>query len=310
MTSRTGTTRNLSNYLSKKHALLAFEINAEAMTEAATNMSDEKFLQEMGKIQDKAGYDLAESARKTMAKWLSPSDPRKIGLTGESSRNLYTKKVSAPGSGKSKTQIVWYVFEGDLTKANKYIRMGTRGNRSKSLRARANAARNSSEASRIAKDRGLRLQQSTYIESPFFARLSEWAKARGLKPRILPPRLHRKVYSGQGIGPGPATQVNLARDQYKSWKSMLWAIYHSMLQHGTSRAYEKRFGSKNYDYVKLYMTGKGGGNSGTARSVIRSKLGKSSEVYQNISFLVARYISAKFYKSGAVRGNWSARTFG
>ncbi len=137
---RVGTTRNLGSYLSKKHALIAFEIQAEKQTKAAAEMTDRAFAEEVGKIQNRVGFELAESARKTMSKWLDPNNPRKIGQTGKASQNLFTRSVNAPKTYGGGMQVVWYVYEGNLTKANKFIRQGTRSYPNKSLRARANAA--------------------------------------------------------------------------------------------------------------------------------------------------------------------------
>lgn len=295
-----GTTSNLQGYLRRKRALISFQIDYEQLTKAALSVDKKRFQRGVFHVQDNVSKELAESARKTMANWLSPDNPRRIGVTGEASRNLKIQKVEAIGAAGKMNEAVWYVVEGTSTKANRYIRMGTRANPSKSRAAQANS--NKSRASRKARGQGGR-----EFSGPLH-RIAEWARKRGLKPSLTSKPLtvlgKRSMTQQKGIGPYQATQVNIRDSRARRFNKMVWAIWHSMKQHGSSMRYERDFGSKRFDYPNLYAAGPGR----NLRTMLLSKFSKQGEWYQNISAVTYSFLRTELTKKGRAFSSRQTRT--
>ena len=295
-----GTTSNLQGYLRRKRALISFQIDFEQRTTSASKMDERKFRRGIFESQNVVSKDMAESARKTMSNWLSPENPRRIGVTGGASRNLFIQRVEAIGGVGKMNEAVWYVVEGNTTKANRFIRMGTRANRAKSREAQANS--NKSRAARKARGQGGR-----EFSGPLH-RIAEWARKRGLKPNLTDKPLtllgKKSMTQQVGIGPYQATQVNVRDSRARRFNRMVWAIWHSMKQHGTSVRYEKDFGSNRFDYPNLYAAGSGR----NLRTMMLSRFSKQSEVYQNISSVTYSFLRTELTKKGRAFSSRQTRT--
>ena len=294
-----GKTSNLASYLSKKKALISFELSVDAISESVQDMSYSQFTGEVLKIQDKVGFEMAESARKTMSSWLDQNNPRRIGVTGTASRNLFTKKVQAPGGWNGGSQVVWHVVEGKLTKANRYIRQGVKPHKGESSKAQANSNLSRSE-------RGTRGTGREF--NSLLHKLAEWARKRGLRPPQPSPVLmgSQSRTPERGIGPGPMTPVSIPDSNFKKQARMVWALWHSIKQRGTSVSYEKRFGSRYFDYPNLYAAGKGR----NLRTMLRYRFNKQGDAYENLEAITYRFIRTQMTKKGRIFSSMQTRTKG
>lgn len=307
-----GTTSNLSEYLRRKGSLVAIEVHgdlesigSEFNRKNIRAETPEEVRARLGELQERISKRFAEHARKTMSKWLSKDYWMNIGVTNQASENLFVKKVSVNDSNLT---AVYYVVEGKYP-ANKFIRMGTRPHRAKWTKAyaRSEATRQKAARARL-KNPGMQLGDATYIEGGLVAKISAWARMRGFSPKEVNPRsgsaaprlLSKKKLSfwkkdDRNIGPGQATQKNVAKASYRAWRSMVWAIYHNMMVNGISSMRKEQRGTKYFDYPKEYMFGatKGGG---PARSQARAIFDKE-DAFHEIDSIFAQYAKTKFAKS-------------
>lgn len=286
----TGTTADLNRYLGRKRGVFAVEISAQQESDRSSRMNQSEWEKEVLHIQDRVGQEMAESARKTMAKWLSPEGPYRIGQTGASSHNLVTAKVYAKGQGNSKTQVVWHVYEGNQTNANRYIRTGIKPNENKhwAILVNGNAAANN------ARNKESWVSAGT-PSGGVIGRIAAWAKARGIQPRaehkkpVSMSRYYARSYNHPSEKPGNA------------WRDTVWAIYHGILKNGGFNSYRDRFGAPFFDYPRRYVEGGGAGSSkGTAYGIARQKMARGGDEYQNLEYITADYVTALMTKTGKI----------
>jgi hypothetical protein len=311
------TEQTISTFMRKKGALLSFEFSIEPITQEA-KLKPEKFKREMLKVQDKVGQDLATSAVKTMSRWLSPENPRRIGYTGKASQNLLARRVFGSRTKGGKVEAVWYVFEGSKTPANKYIRRGVKKNLSKSNKALRNARKNKGRYGSRPKVNipGLTVQEeessfasATFTSGTFLHTLSEWAKRRGLAPQYGLVLEGKNFLKWKGSSEKRLmTKVNLAQERQKRWNKMVWAVWHSMMRKGRSEAYRARWGEPFYDYVRRYVEGDSRGNTGSGRTAARSRLTNAREITQNIRVIFGDYIKSVLTAKGTFSTERKTRT--
>lgn len=255
-----GVTGNVTDYLRRKGGLISFSANmdpSQGAYEGAKGLSAIQFRVKLLEIQRAMSLEMATSAAKTMSKWLSPGDPKRIGVTGAASKNLIVKDVQeVSGSGEA-TAVTAYVVEGNLTEANKYIRMGTKPKIGKAKKAQyqIHEQRNAHLSPDYVRPENREPQTNPVIEN-----LSAWARAKGLKPRMPGPRLHKGRTFGWKKKPFGANNMTSRGPEKPAdrWNKMIWAVWHGMMRSGTSKAYKERWGTPRFDYPKWYAQGEGG----------------------------------------------------